>query len=221
MLITADQIRAARALKNWSQTDLSDRTGLAVPTIANIELGKQIPGKNTIEKIIDAFSIGGVRITTNGVEFDQNEIFSLVGDGKFKNLIRDALQILEDLPPEERSFWALNAEDIVTTDEETDIYLEMLKKGISLRRIISNKAAIKYNEFETKLIDHKYSDDKGAVFIFADKIALYTGAEGDEEPTTLIITNARIAETYRKQFSFMWDMLEHPAGYVAKKKGRI
>lgn len=220
MLITADQIRAARALKNWSQTDLAERTGLAVPTIANIELGKQIPGKNTIEKIIDAFSIGGVRITTNGVEFDKNEIFSLVGDGKFKNLLRDALQILEDFPPKERYFWALNAEDIATTDDETEIYHEMLKKGISLRRIISKKADITYDEFETKVIDHQYSDDKGAVFIFADKIALYTAAEGDQEPTTLIITNPRIAETYRKTFAYMWDTLAYATGSEPKKKGR-
>lgn len=220
MLITADQIRAARALKNWSQTDLAERTGLAVPTIANIELGKQVPGKNTIEKIIDSFSVGGIRFTTNGVEFDKNEIFSLVGEGKFKNLIHDALHILEDLPAKERFFWTLNAEDSATTDEETEIYREMLKRGISLRRIISTKAAITYDEFETKLIDHQYSDDKGAVFIFADKIALYTAAESDQEPTTLIITNARIAETYRKTFSYMWDTLASAPPQTTKKKGR-
>jgi hypothetical protein len=128
--------------------------------------------------------------------------------------------MLENLPPKERFFWALNAEDIATTEEETEIYRDMLKKGISLRRIISKKTSITHDEFETKVIDHQYSDDKGAVFIFADKIALYTAAEGDQEPTTLIITNSRIAETYRKTFSYMWDTLAHPAGKEPKKKGR-
>lgn len=218
MLITADQIRAARALKNWSQTDLAERTGLAVPTIANIELGKQIPGKNTIEKIIDAFAVGGIKFTENGVEFDKNEIFTLVGDEKFKNFLSDALRTLEKLPPKERHFWTLNIEDFATTDPENAIYDEMLEKGITLRRIISHKAEILYSQFETKIIDHKYSDDKGAVCLFADKVALYTAAEGNQPPTTLIITNPRIAETYRKTFSYMWDNL--PEVKMDKKKGR-
>ncbi len=220
MLITADQIRAARALKNWSQTDLAERTGLAVPTIANIELGKQIPGKNTIEKIIDAFSIGGIRFTSNGVEFDKDEIFSLVGEGKFKNLLSDAIRTLDGKPPKEREFLAMNAEDILTSDEETSLHQEMLKKGISLKRIVSNKSDIFYNEFDTRIIEHKYSDDKGAFFVFADKVALYTAAENGQEPSTLIITNSRIAETYKKIFSYMWDSLKDSKPETSKKKGR-
>ncbi len=224
MLISSDQIRAARALKNWSQTDLADRTGLAVPTIANIELGKQMPGKNTIEKIMDAFTIGGINFTMNGVEFYKNEIFSLVGEGKFQNLLFDAAQTLENLPAKERVFLAMNAEDIATTDQEAELYKEMRRKGITLKRIISEKADISYNQFETKVIDHKYADNKGAVFIFADKIAFYTSAEGKKQATTLIITNARIAESYRKTFAYMWDGIKGQEKLtlkaIPKKKGR-
>ncbi len=217
MLITSDQIRAARALKNWSQTDLAERTGLAVPTIANIELGKQIPGKNTIEKIIDAFTVGGIAFTANGVEFDKNEIYSLIGEGKFKNFLFDALNALDNLPPRERILIAFNAEDVATTDEENLIYDAMLKRKASLRRIISQKADITFDQFETKIIPHEYSDDKGAVFVIGDRIAFYTAEKG-QEPTTLIITNARIAETYKRTFSYLWDNLK-PAS-EPKKKGR-
>ena len=38
--ITGNQMRAARALMNWSQSDLADKAGLWHPTIANIETGK-------------------------------------------------------------------------------------------------------------------------------------------------------------------------------------
>jgi len=220
MLITADQIRAARALKNWSQTDLAERTGLAVPTIANIELGKQMPGKSTIEKIIDAFSVSGIHFTKNGVEFSQNEIFSLIGDGKFKNFLFDALQTLQQLPPKDRVFMAINAEDIATTQEEIDLYAEMLKNKISLKRIVSEKAIINISQFDTKVIQHKYSDDKGAVFLFANKIGFYTGKDEDQEPTTLIVTNARIAEIYRKTFTYMWDSLSPAKTANDEKKGR-
>ncbi len=220
MLITADQIRAGRALKNWSQTDLADRTGLAVPTIANIEPGKQIPGKNTIEKIIDAFSIGGIRFTPKGVEFDQDEIFSLIGEGKFKYMQQDAMRILEGLPPKERLYLALNAEDHATTDEEQAIYKEMLKKGITLRRIVSQKSRVQHDYFQTKIIDHKYSNDKGEIFFFGDKVAFYTYAEEGREPTTLIITNPHITATYKKTFDFMWDHLDEVKQTQQNKKGR-
>jgi len=219
MLITADQIRAARALKNWSQTDLAERTGLAVPTIANIELGKQIPGKNTIEKIIDAFSIGGIRFTAKGVEFDQDEIVSVVGLGKFKHVLFDVIRILENKPPKEREFLCYSADDTRSSEEEIALYDEMQEKGITYKRIISNKAKSPHYRYHSKAIEHKYFDDKGAVFMFDDKVAFYTAAEGENEPTTLIITNHRIAEGLKKIFAYMWDGLSE-AEKPIKKKGR-
>ena len=220
MLITADQIRAARALKNWSQTDLAERTGLAVPTIANIELGKQMPGKNTIDKIIDAFSIGGIRFTKNGVEFDKNEIVSIVGLGKFEHVLFDVIHTLEKKPAKEREFLVFSADDTRSSQEEIELFDEMLSKGITHRRIVSDKAKALHHRYSSKVIADKYFDDKGAVFVFEDKLAFYTAAEGDQEPTTLIITNHRIAETYRKIFSYMWDSLEETETKPQKKKGR-
>lgn len=219
MLITADQIRAARALKSWSQTDLAERCGLAVPTIANIELGKQMPGKNTIEKIIDAFTIGGIRFTPNGVEFYRDEIFSLVGLGKFKHLLFEVIKVLEGKSPKEREFLVFSADDTRSSEEEIELYEEMAKRGIVYKRVISHKAKILHHKQKlTKEIDHKYFDEKGAVFVFADRLAFYTAADGENEPTTLIITNQRIADTYKKIFGYMWDTL--PDAASDKKKGR-
>lgn len=221
MLITADQIRAARALKNWSQTDLAERTGLAVPTIANIELGKQIPGKNTIEKIIDAFSIGGINFTESGVEFDKKEIYYLKGLGKFKHLLEDAIRILENKPAKEKEFLVFSADDSRTSEEEILLFQEMYKKGISHKSIMSRDGKIFENiPQEIKSINKKYFDDKGAVFIFADKIAFYTAEDERNPATTLVITNSRIAETYRKIFYFMWDSLKDVVVNKPKKKGR-
>ena len=59
MIITSDQIRAARALLEWSQEDLANKSSLARRTVALIESGKQEPGLGTIEKIISAFDDDG------------------------------------------------------------------------------------------------------------------------------------------------------------------
>jgi transcriptional regulator with XRE-family HTH domain len=36
-LITVEQLRAARALLGWSQTDLASQAGLSVPTVKRLE----------------------------------------------------------------------------------------------------------------------------------------------------------------------------------------
>ena len=59
-MITGPQIRAARGLVGWKQTDLAERAGVAVPTIQNIELGKSGGYASTMAKIEEAFRKGGV-----------------------------------------------------------------------------------------------------------------------------------------------------------------
>jgi hypothetical protein len=50
MAITSAQLRASRALLNWSLKQLSAKSGVSVPTISNYEAGKRklIPANNAI-----------------------------------------------------------------------------------------------------------------------------------------------------------------------------
>ena len=93
-MITPDQIRAARALINWSQHDLAERTGLAVPTIANIELGKQKPSTQTISKIILACESAGVEFIGNrGVEKSRLDVHHYYDISGFKTFLDDLYEV--------------------------------------------------------------------------------------------------------------------------------
>ncbi len=61
-MITVAQLRAARALLNWSQDDLAVRSGVSKPTIARLELGDGMLGGygSTREKLIAALETAGV-----------------------------------------------------------------------------------------------------------------------------------------------------------------
>ena len=61
-MITADQIRAARARVKWSAQDLADKTSLGLSTIQRMEKAEGVPsssGKNLAD-VQDALEAAGV-----------------------------------------------------------------------------------------------------------------------------------------------------------------
>lgn len=67
-MISAKQIKAARALAGWKQKDLAEASGLAEITIRTIERGLGDPRSSTLLKIEAAFREVGVSFTPTGVE---------------------------------------------------------------------------------------------------------------------------------------------------------
>jgi transcriptional regulator with XRE-family HTH domain len=61
-LITIKQLKAARALLGWSQSDLARHSGVSEPTIARLESADgQLGGRGeTVKKISTALQKGGV-----------------------------------------------------------------------------------------------------------------------------------------------------------------
>jgi transcriptional regulator with XRE-family HTH domain len=68
-LVTTRQIKAARALLGWSQSDLADRSGVSEPTVARLESAEgELGGREgTGDKIRSAIEKAGVEfIDENG-----------------------------------------------------------------------------------------------------------------------------------------------------------
>jgi transcriptional regulator with XRE-family HTH domain len=62
------QCRAARALLNWSQSDLVEHSGITKKTIADFERGMTIrPHTKSFQAIIAAFEVGGIEFINRGV----------------------------------------------------------------------------------------------------------------------------------------------------------
>lgn len=70
-MITAKQIKAARALVGWKQSDLAEASGLAEVTIRVLEQGRGDPRLSTLQKIEAAFVKVGVRVTQDGIFQDR------------------------------------------------------------------------------------------------------------------------------------------------------
>lgn len=68
-MVTASQVRAARALVDWSQQRLQDETGLSATTIKRMENDKIGPGKSSVEnleKVRAALEAAGVEFVNAG-----------------------------------------------------------------------------------------------------------------------------------------------------------
>lgn len=65
-MIDSGQIRAARALLGWKQSDLAARSGVSEISIKNIERGATDPRASTLRAIQDAFSQAGVIFMERG-----------------------------------------------------------------------------------------------------------------------------------------------------------
>ena len=62
-MITSAQIRAARALLDWSRQNLSDSSGVGISALMRLESAKGIPGGNikTCEAVQNAFEKVGIQ----------------------------------------------------------------------------------------------------------------------------------------------------------------
>jgi transcriptional regulator with XRE-family HTH domain len=58
--ITPEQVRAARGLLGWSQSDLKVAAGVARATLADFEAGKRVPYDRTLADIRAALEKAGV-----------------------------------------------------------------------------------------------------------------------------------------------------------------
>lgn len=60
---TISQLRAARALLGWSQSELAERAGLSRRSVAAVELGATLPYDATLEKILSALERAGIEFS--------------------------------------------------------------------------------------------------------------------------------------------------------------
>lgn len=70
LMLTPAQIRAARALLNWSQVDLAAASGVALQSIKNIETGKTDPRLSTATALCRALETAGIIFLDDGQSTD-------------------------------------------------------------------------------------------------------------------------------------------------------
>lgn len=66
-MITGSQLRAARALLDWTQDDLAAKSGVAAQTIRLFEAGSRQPYRQTLDELQSALEDAGIEFLASDV----------------------------------------------------------------------------------------------------------------------------------------------------------
>ena len=77
IMITAEQIRAARALLNWKQSDLAKKSGLSLPSINNVERQIGSPRISTLDILKKTLQNAGIEFIDDSGVKKLTEIFEI------------------------------------------------------------------------------------------------------------------------------------------------
>lgn len=198
MTITAQQIRAARAILDWSRDDLATATALSADTIRRIESEALQPRPSTMAAIRTAFERKGVEfLANNGVASRDNTLHVLEGRNCLVRLYDEIYHCLKDTGGEVLILGA----DTRSLDPEVMLAENRLRAaGIRLRLLVESGSEIYVgDERDYRTIPSAYFHHE-MQFIYGAQVACCLGSK----QKIVIISDASWATMARKTFDLMW-----------------
>lgn len=208
-MLTIEQIRAARALLDWSQADLAEKAGLSQTGIARIENGTNKPNSKTLAKIHTAFDSADIEfIDTSGVRKRTGDIKVLRGRGGFRAFMDDVYEVAkttrEDIclfngMPEKfieelgADWYDAHAERMSKIDNDLKFKI-IVKEGE--KQLIANGFA-EYRWFPEDMFHEK------TIYSYGDKLAFLHF--GDKEVRIQVLNQAQFARSFRVLFDIAWE----------------
>lgn len=207
MTITAAQIRGARGLLNWSQADLSDRTGISATSIGSIENGSTSPRESTIANIKATFEYGGIEfVGLEGVKVRSGDVRVFTGRNGFISFFDDVYETLRNTDNRDVIVSNVNERDFVRwlgdfreTHVERMNSLPNLKFQILIRENDDFMPASSYAEYRMMPTDLFASVP---FYAYGEKLAIMLF---ENEPTIILLNYPAINTAYRVQFIDMWN----------------
>ena len=223
-MITTEQIRAARGLLNWTQRQLAEAAGISTRNLVLIEKGSVKPRPETLGYIQQALEKAHVMFTENrGVQLfaERFDVEKYEGPSCVDTLLNDTLKTLQTQSgdyllavTDERKFSA-NA----STKSWTTYYQQMATQGLK-ERILLRKGDHHFIGVPTS---YRWVDEDvfGTVpySVYGDRLSIITWGP---PVRMVIIRNASIAETFRRQFEINWANAEIPPfAKIAQEKPQL
>lgn len=219
MGISTAQIRGARGILNWSQTDLAERTGISATSIGSIENGQTNPRSSTLQLIQKAFEDGGVVfIGREGVRLKTGEVKIFSGRSGYLDFFEEVYDTLSKNPGEvlvsnvdERNFVKWHG-DLGSYHLERMGSIKNISYRIMLKEGDNYFPASEYAKYRWL---PKAQFSSVPFYVFGKKLAIMLF---DNEPTIILLDYPSVANAYRIQFEAMWSQSMEPQAISGDKK---
>lgn len=209
MSITTAQIRGARGLLDWSQAELSRRTGISTTSIGNIESGNTQARESTLSVIRTAFERGGIEfIGTEGVRLQTEFMQTYTGAAGLSDFMDHLYETSKQFGGEIVLFNAHPENWIRILGEEwmTMHSQRMLDLGNKISMRITSRMG------ETKFISKQFAEyrwfpenllSERCLYVYGDNIAFVNFVEGDV--SVIVLRQQDFAQAFRVLFNIAWD----------------
>jgi transcriptional regulator with XRE-family HTH domain len=209
-MINAEQIRAARALLDWSTADLAKLSDMTVNGLNKIERGHVQAQTETIEKLENVFEAAGIEFLPNsGLRKKDRIIQTFDGDDAHQQLLEDVFKTLK----------GTGGEVLIAFVDETKsinrISRAVLESHITRLVDANITERLLVREGEQNLIApidfyHTIPDEYFSsypFYIYGTKLALVSR---QPESKVVIINDERFAESVKRLFNFVWGKTTQP-----------
>ena len=202
--VSVDQLKAARSLLNWSQSDLAQRSGYSLPTINNIERGQYEAHSVTMDDIIQTFEQAGIQfIDGPGVRIDNSAFQVKCYEGS------DALHYLLTKIGlafgEEGGELYLSGLDENILQEKAEKDLKKLQKKLGKNIVVktmchkSQSNSLIFQNMQKKVVPD--SVPLVPCFIYKNRVAIVML----KNPVHVaILYNEQLVEHHTKLFNYLW-----------------
>jgi len=209
MSITTAQIRGARGLLDWSQAELSRRTGISTTSIGNIESGNTQARESTLTVIRTAFERGGIDfIGTEGVRLQTEFMQTYTGPDGFKDFMDHLYDTAKSFGGEIVLFNAYPPHWIKWLGQE---WFDMHAKRMA---DLGNKINFKITsrEGEHQFISRDFAEYRWfpeelfgdrALYAYADNLA-FVNFE-DTNVSVVVLKQSDFAKSFRVLFNIAWE----------------
>lgn len=222
-MIEAKQIRAARALLEWSQQELAKATGLATSSIKNIESDSTAHRRASIQLIENTLDDAGIEFMAGSGVRLRNDIVALhSGRNATISLLDTLYQSAHASTDREICIFGFDealAQDLDGQSSRQSHVSRLQTAGISERILIAQGNRTFLNAPDCyRWLPTSYFNKSTPIFIAGDRVAIHFGTL---KRRAITIHLRSLAQHMRLLFNFVWDHAQVPQVAVAGTPARL
>jgi len=206
--ITSKQIKAARALLDWSQDDLAKAADISVATIRKLELGSISPRLETYERLKSAMENVGLEfIEPNGVRQRPDDIVVFEGEKGIQRFFDDVYETSRRTGEDVIQVWPSAEEFLRIIGDYRKFHADRmmaLGEHLKVKSIVTESTeCIPSIYCEYRYLSRLFIDFV-PFYVYGDKYAIVPSLVG-ASMKAIVIHSRAASEAFRRQFEAMWE----------------